>query len=204
MPTITDIKKQRRVETQYNVYIDGRYSFSLTDLELSSAGLRIGQDLTSAEVTRYQEQAGQAKAYMVAVRYVSVRPRSRREIADYLCRKGYLDGDTNVALERLEQVGLVNDRQFAASWIADRQALRPRSRRVLAQELAAKGVARDDIESQLSTVDDEAELQTATRLAEKKHKLPQYANPQQLISYLLRHGYSYATAKRALETLGLE
>ncbi len=196
MSIVTDIKKQRRAEGRYSVYVDGHYSFSLTDIQLSSAALLVGQELTAAEVAQYQVASAQAKAYIAAVRYLSVRPRSRREVVDYLRRKAFTDEDAAFAVERLEQIGMVDDQKFAAAWVADRQALRPRSRRVLAQELLAKGVGRSDVEATLAEVDDDAEVAAATALAAKKRKLPQYTDPRKLLDYLMRQGYSYDVARR--------
>jgi len=198
MPTITDITRQRRAETRYSVYVDGRYAFALTDLELSTSGLRPGQELTSAEVERYQKQEGETKAYMAAIRYLGTRPHSKREIRDFLQRKNYTDAAVDAALERLGQLRLIDDEQFAAAWIADRQALRPRSRRRLASELASKGVSREDIQVQLEGLGEEAELQSALMVVRKKRRLPQYADPEKLFGYLMRQGYSPEISQRAL------
>ena len=200
MATITDIQKQRRRETRYSVYLDGRYAFGLTDLELSTSGLRVGQSLSAADVAEFEKQAGQTKAYGLGVRYVAIRPRSRLDVAEYLKRRGYSGEAVVVVLERLGQLGLVDDQAFAAAWIANRQAIRPRSRRALAQELAAKGVARTDIESALGQqVGPEAEAAAAARIVAKKRHLPQYADAQKLTGYLLRQGFSYEAAQAALE-----
>ena len=84
---------------------------------------------------------------------------------------------------------MVDDQKFAAAWVANRQALRPRSRHILAQELLAKGVSRSDVQVVLSEVDEEAELSAAVAVVAKKRKLPRYADPRKLIDYLMRQGY---------------
>src|SRR6266403_4664714 len=145
MPFVTDIKRQKRSELRYNVYLDGKYAFALTDLELSTSGLRIGQELSTEAVEEHQRQAESDGAYSMAIRFLAIRVRSRREMLDYLVRKGASDEDAQLTIQRLEGAGLINDRAFAAGWVANRQLLRPRSRRRLEQELMAKGLSRDDI-----------------------------------------------------------
>jgi regulatory protein len=201
MPVITDIQRQKRRESRYSVYIDGTYSFALTDLELSTSGLRIGQELTGDEVTEYQESAGKAKVYALALRFLSYRPRSVREVRDYLRRKEAESGDAEDAIARLLKAGLLDDQQFAASWIANRQALRPRSRRMLEQELMAKGLARDDITAALSELDGDSEIEALVGVIERKRQLPQYRAHEKLVGYLARQGYSYDAIKKALERL---
>ncbi|MDB5179084.1 MAG: recX [Patescibacteria group bacterium] len=203
MPVITDIKRQKSKEARFNIYLDGIYAFALSDLDLSTSGLRTGQSLSSEEVAEYQTQAERSKAYAWAVRFLAIRPRSRREVEDYLRRKGAKDSEAGDALSRLEGVGLLNDEEFARSWIANRQLLRPRSRRMLERELASKGVARPAIEAALSEVDSEDELQSLMQVIERKQRLPQYREVEKLIAYLGRQGYRYELIKKALARLNV-
>ncbi len=201
MPKITDIKQQKRSSERFSLYIDGRYSFSLGDLELSNSGLRIGQELTGEEVERWQSQALEAKAYNATLGQLSYRRRSRRELADYLKRKGYDEDISASVMRRLEDVGLLDDAAFAAAWIADRQLLRPRSRRILQVELMKKGIDRDIITDALSRVSEDSQLDALTDLIERKRRQSSYADPQKLMAFLARQGYGYDQIKKALMRL---
>jgi len=202
MPKITDIKQQKRSSERFSLYIDGRYSFSLGDLELSNAGLRVGQELTAGEVEHWQSQALEAKAYNAALGQLSYRRRSLREVADYLKRKEYDDDIAASVIRRLEDLKLIDDAAFAAAWIADRQLLRPRSRRTLQVELMKKGIARDTIAEALSEVSEDSQLDALTDLIERKRRQSSYADPQKLMAYLARQGYGYDQIKKALARLG--
>jgi regulatory protein len=201
MPVITDIKRQKRSDTRYSVYLDGAYVFALSDLDLSTSGLRVGQELTEADVQGYQEQGERSKGYGLALRYLGFRSRSRREMRDYLLGKGIETDDVEDVIARLEKAKLIDDQAFATSWVATRQSLRPRSKRVLEQELLVKGVSRDDIAGALSGLDADEELETLVRLAERKQQLPQYREREKLMGYLSRQGYEYGLIKKALERL---
>lgn len=201
MPILTDIKQQKRSAERYSLYIDNRYSFSLSDLELSNSGLRVGRELSDDEVLQWQSRAIEAKAYNAAIGQLSYRRRSQKEIADYLKRKEY-DADivANV-ITRLENLGLVDDAAFAKAWIADRQLLRPRSRRTLQTELMQKGIDRETISAALSLVTETSQLDILTGLIERKRKQSAYAEPQKLVAYLARQGYGYDQIKKALARL---
>ena len=201
MPIITDIKRQKRKEARFNIFLDGVYAFALSDLELSTSGLRVGQSLSPQEVVEFQGQVERLKAYAWAVRFLGIRSRSRRELEDYLYRKGAVAEDVAQAVRQLEDVGLINDQEFARSWIANRQILRPRSRRMLEKELLAKGVAQADIQAALGELDGEDELQMLIRVIERKRHLPQYRQAEKLMAYLARQGYSYELIKKALTRL---
>jgi len=182
--------------------LDGEYAFALSDLELSNSGLRVGQELSAHEVEEFRGQAGEAKAYTLALRFLEIRLRSRRELLDYLVvRKACERNEAELALARLEGLGLIDDLKFAQAWIADRQAVRPRSKIRLAQELAAKGISRDVADQALAAVDLESEVVVLRKLIERKRRLPAYRDQQKLTNYLMRQGYRYDLIKEALEDI---
>lgn len=202
MPVVTSIKRQARAGiNRFNISIDGEYCFSLSDLDLSMSGLRVGQELQALEVEQYTQNAKEAKAYALALRYLGIRLRSRRELKDYLIRKHCASDEVEAALERLEGLGLVDDSAFAAAWIADRLAVRPRSRLRLVQELSAKGVARDVIDLALEEIEPERELETLKALIERKRRASGYEDTKKLVAYFQRQGYRWGLIKEAMEQL---
>ncbi len=203
MPIITDIKRQKR-PGRFGVYVDGEYSFSLSDLDLSTSGLRVGDELSLDEVDEYKNSQSIGNAYGKAIRFLGYRPRSRREVVDYLRRKEVAPDQIEAVIIKLEAAGLVNDSDFAASWVASRQALKPRSKRVLTQELMQKGVSRDDIVESMSEIDPESELDALIEVAKRKSQLSQYKEEKKLIAYLGRQGYTYDLIKKALSRLSEE
>ncbi|HSX03083.1 MAG TPA: RecX family transcriptional regulator [Candidatus Saccharimonadia bacterium] len=201
MPVITDITTQKRAQTRYSIYLDNTYSFSLTDLELSTSGLRVGQSLTADEVLQWQQQSVDGKAYQAALRYLGYRPRSRREVHDQLVRKDYEAAVIERTLERLEEHGLIDDRAFAEAWVASRQALKPRSRYVLEQELAQKGVAREVAQATVADIGASGHQQMLDAVIAKKRKQVRYQDPKVLMEYLARQGFKYDQIKEALSRL---
>jgi regulatory protein len=202
VPVVTAIKRQARVgSTRFNVSLDGSYTFTISDLDLSMSGLRVGQELTPEEAEQLSQNANEAKAYALALRYLGVRVRSRRELTDYLTRKGCESQESEAALERLEGLGLVDDLRFAQAWIADRMAVRPRSRMRLSQELAAKGVSRDIVDIALQELEPEREVSTLKDLIIRKQRSGGYSDPKKLIGYLQRQGYRWDLIKEALQEI---
>ncbi|HVQ43660.1 MAG TPA: RecX family transcriptional regulator [Candidatus Saccharimonadia bacterium] len=201
MPVVTAIKRKSRLRgaVLFRVFIDEVFAFSLSDLELSNSGIRVGQELSEGQIGEFRAEAKESKAYALALRYLGVRMRSRRELADYLAGKGCEPAEIEVAIGRLEGLGLVDDLRFGRAWIADRQAVRPRSRLRLAQELAAKGVARDIAEVALRDMAPESELESLKQLIQRKRRLSGYADERKLTAYLQRQGYRWDLIKEALE-----
>lgn len=201
MPIITDIKQQKRSKGRFSVYVDGKYEFAVSDLDLGLSGLRIGQEISGAQIAEFKDSGEESKAYNQAIRYLSYRPRSEREVRDYLVKKSLDEDMVGQIIGRLQRAGLLNDQEFAAGWVANRQLLRPRSRRRLEQELMAKGVPGEQIGAALAGLDPEEELRALMEVIAKKRRLSQYQEPEKLVGYLARQGYGYELIKKALERL---
>jgi regulatory protein len=201
MSAVSDIRQSARTGAMFDVYVDGEKIVSLSSLNLSTSGLRVGQDLSLGEIEALRETSETSKAYNAAVHYLSIRPRTRREMTQYLIGKEFHTNQIENVLERLASVGLMNDLEFATSWVRSRQSLHPRSKWRLEQELLAKGVSKDDIHTVFAVMDPDDELSSLVDVIAKKHNIPRYADQSKLITYLTRQGYSYELIKRAFQEL---
>jgi regulatory protein len=156
-----------------------------------AADLRVGQDLSAADVDRLCKADVTEDAYQRALRFLSFRTRSEAEIRRYLQKRGADSGSIEQVMRRLRRNRLADDSQFARTWVENRATFRPRSRRALAWELRHKGVPAGEIEAALEGFDDadmavEAGLQYAHRLRETPW--PDFR--RRLYAYLARRGFS--------------
>ena len=202
MPQITNISPQKRNADFYNIEVDGRFLCGLGSIEVSSQGLKVGSMLTADDIARLMAESLQAKAYNLALRYLSYRPRSEYELREYLLRKDYTDEVVEGVVIRLSEAKFLDDEAFAQSWVRSRQASKPRSKRALSVELAKKRVPKDIIDSVLADVDSTDELLALSQVAAKKLKLTRYSNDKKkLTQYLMGQGYKYSDVRRVLEEL---
>jgi regulatory protein len=204
MHIVSDIKRQKRSGGRYDVYIDDVVAFSMNDLDLSTLGVRVGLEVDQKNLDDLRKIGESSLAYNLAIVFLRVRARTKREMFDYLRRKGTNIEAISDTLERLEEAGLVDDRAFSVSWIANRAAIRPRSKWMLEQELRKKGVSSEYIKNALSDIAPESELDSLVKIIKRKHQQSQYREPRKLMAYLSRQGYSYELIKVALDRLGLE
>ncbi len=219
---VTKITQQVKRKDRYSVYIDGAYLFSLNEFQLASSGLRSGKELTQEEVDNFAKESQFGKAYERSLNYVMIRPRSEKEINDYLVRtflypkaKSYLNknGERTYVkqevdkqqvkdmivrvIERLREKGYINDMSFTASWVRSRQLHKMPSKRRLEQELRAKGVDPEIIATVLQN-EHVAEVDNLQELIAKKQKQVKYQDTQKLTTYLLRQGFNYDDIKNVL------
>ena len=206
---ITAISVQVRDKSRVNVSVDGRYRFSLDILQVADLGIRIGKEYTEEELIALEEESQFGKLYTRALEYALVRPRSRREIEQYLYRKtratrrkdGTIKEGVSVALtervfKRLDEKGYINDDKFARFWVENRNVRKGSSLRKLRSELSAKGVNAAIIDEVIADTDrsDENEID---KIIEKKYQ--RYDDQQKLMAYLARQGFGYDDIKEAIE-----
>lgn len=134
-----------------------------------------------------------AAAREIALRQLTVRARSRAELARVLARKHVPDDVAEVVLDRLVEVGLIDDAVFARDWLAAGER-RQKSRRALLAELAEKGVDRDVIDEAVAELDSDRDYLVARGLAERKVRSLVGLEPQvqyrRLAGALARRGFA--------------
>lgn len=194
---ITDIKQQVKRVDRYSIYIDGKYSFSLSEHELTLQGLRIDQEFDTAEFEGIKKTAVEDKAYMRALDLVARRPRSVWEMEQYLKRKSNDDNTIKTILNKLTERGLLDDNKFAITWIENRRLLKHVSKRRLKQELQQKQIS-NQIISEVLEQDETDEADVLKEIIAKKRTQSRYQDEQKLISYLLRQGFNYHDIKDVL------
>jgi regulatory protein len=120
-------------------------------------------------------------------------PRSRAQLETRLSNKGAPPDVVAKVLDRFEQVGLVDDAEFARSLVRSRQASRGLAGRALRQELRRSGVADDTAADALADIDPDQELATARALVAKRlpstRGLPTPKRISRLAGMLARKGY---------------
>ncbi|MGF7239131.1 MAG: regulatory protein RecX [Frankia sp.] len=143
------------------------------------------------------------------LRLLTVRPRSRAELATALTRRGYSAEVVETVLGRLTEVGLVDDAAFAEAFVFSRQGSRSLARTALSHRLRQRGVDREIIDEAVSVITTEDELASARDVAERKlastRGLPAPVRARRIASTLARRGYPAAVAARVVrEALGLD
>ncbi len=195
---ISAIKQQVRQANRYSVFVDGKYSFSLSETALLDSRIASGQELDSARLNELKKLSASDKAYGRALRYVAMRPRSEWEVLFYLKRKDVDPPEAAAIVERLRQNGLVDDLAFARAWVSNRRLLKATSKRRLVQELHQKQVS-DTLIEQVLAEDETDERQTLRELVAKKRNIARYrADQNKLMQYLARQGYGYDDIKSVL------
>ncbi len=140
-----------------------------------------------------------------ALRHVAFRPRSEKEMRQALGRRAVSPALRDEVVSRLRELGLLDDAAFAASFVESRDRSSPRGRRLLAQELRQKGVARGLASESAAAVDDaDAAYRAAGRRAGAMRGLDFPEFERRLGGFLLRRGFNYETTRGTVRRLWQE
>jgi regulatory protein len=200
---ITTLKFQKRNRERVNVYLDGKYAFSLQ--AILAARLHKGQFLSDEEIEGLLQEDASQKAYDRALNFLTYRPRSRAEVRRYLERKGVSPEVSERVEERLMRAGLLDDEAFARFWVENREQFKPRGRYRLRQELRQKGLEAQIIAQAVEEVDEEqSAYRAAVGRARRYAHLDRKDFRRKLGSFLQRRGFSYEIVKEVVERLWQE
>ena len=155
---------------------------------------------STSEVSREEQ------ARTLCLRLLTARARTRAELEGQLAKRGYPDEVTERVLDRLAQVGLVDDAGFAEQWVRSRRLNAGKGKHALAAELRTKGVDNEVITAALADIDAAAERQRAEQLVRDKLRREKLGDDddtkvmRRLVGMLARRGYGQSMAVDVVTT----
>lgn len=223
---ITNIKQAVKNENRVNVFVNGKYSFSLDIAQLADIKLKNGQVITEEELAEFKKASEFGKLYQRTLEWVLTRPHSIRETKDYLYRRvrnmsrgsktrpsgsersretipdSFLDYSsfTDAVVERLLSKGYLDDLKFAEYYVENRFVKKGISKKRLKMELMKKGVSNETIEEVLNKTSRNDEEEILKIIAKKRSKY----DDEKLIQYLCRQGFHFETVRNLVQTYGMD
>lgn len=207
MMKITALEPQARHPNRYNVSLDGHFAFGLDGRLVLQHGLTVGGELSDTDAALLRGEDEEGRLLDAAVRFLGPRPRSRAEVRTRLLRPRRNEPPPPVevvdrVLDRLAALELLDDRQFAAFWVENRERFSPRSARALGAELRQKGVSRETVEEIAEPDrDDERALAAARPRLRGLAGVDYETFRTRLGGFLLRRGFSYGVSAATVRAL---
>lgn len=209
---ITKITVQKKNKSRFNVFIDRgdgeEFGFAIDEEVYLKSDIRKGMDITDKQIASLQLQDQFQKGLNMSMNYLSFRMRSIDEIRQYLAKKEFEPNTTQAVIERLSELGYLDDLEFAKMFIRSKITTTKKGPKALKQDLKQKGVTDAIIEEALTIYSEEEQVEEATNLVEKKakqyKKLSETALKQKLVQVLQQKGYPWSVTEQAIEKASLE
>lgn len=207
MGIITALEPQKRKKGRVNVFIDGEFRVGLSLEICLKNGLQVGKRVSPERLEKLIKENELDQILAKVYKFLSYRPRTEKEISDYLTKKEAGPLLTDLVIKTLKKQKYLDDREFARWWIEQRTRFRPRGKRVLRAELFKKGISQEIIEEALdldfSTL---SSKELALKAIEKKlpayKKLGWQESRRKVGAFLARRGFDWETIKTILEEMG--
>ena len=158
------------------------------------AGARAGAPPPEDPQATTPDADPEAVARAIVLRQLSMVPRSRAQLETKLRQRGCADDVAKRVLDRMTEVGLIDDEAYAEMLVRSRQASKGLARRALAHELRKTGIDPGIADEALGQVGAADERIAAEALVAKKmrtmHGLAPDVQARRLAGMLARKGYS--------------
>jgi len=190
------------------LYFDNGENLILHKDVLYQSGLRKGDEISSDRFSALNQEEIFYQIKQKAFRLLQRRIHTAKELQTKLRQKFSEDALINKCINELQSKGFINDREFALTFISEKQNSKKWSRAKLKSELIKRGISSEIINSALSEkFSKETELESAKAVAEKKFRQLKTKETdkrkiyQKIVMYLLSKGYDYEISSEIVRTL---
>ena len=203
MPKITAINMQTKIKERCNLFLDGEYYASVTLETVMKNRLKVGMDVEKEQLSQIITENERSEALSKATDYISKYLKTKREVKDYLLRKGYSEEIAWFCIDKLKEYGYVNDQEYSKRFIQSNS--KNQGKRLLEYKLMMKGVKKEDIGVAYDNSDVDAK-ENAKNVAEKhlRNKEINKENLAKTYRYLIGKGFSYEEASYAIDCMKRE
>lgn len=195
---VTKLTAQKKNPDRINIFVDGKYTLSLTTNQLLDQEIKIGKELDESDVKVLTKLSEDGKMRSRALEWVLSRPHSSRELSDYLFKK---KADSHLSVQIQQEFidkNYQNDEQFAKWWI-DNRVRKNKSDLSIKTELRQKGVAQELIDEYLKQ--ETSAKERLKQLIIKKRLKVKYPEEIKLKQYLAGKGFIYFDIAEVLAEL---
>ena len=194
---ITDIRPRRKGLSA--VYIDGDYALSLDTQTLLEHRIDIGREFDDEELHDLIESSNERRAKEKALWLISYRSHSKKELRDKISRTCDRQS-AEKAVERMEELGLVNDRDYAERCAQTLIFTKHMSKRGAAMELRRKGIESEIINEVLDDIEVDEREQIQAVIERKYPKIDDEKIRRRAVAALQRLGYGREDIKAVIES----
>ena len=185
-----------------HIYVDEEYRAKVDSDFWYSEKYRNYKEINEEELTELIDTVSFRRAYNKGLDFLSRRPYGTKELIKKLCEKGHEKEASQKACERLVELGLLNDEEYARILATDLLERKSYSIKRIKQELAFRGIDREIVENTVLSLDNDPQ-KSIIILVKKKYinKINDEKGKKRTIDALLRLGYSYSDIKNALNQI---
>lgn len=188
----------------YNIYLSSGEVITINEEVITENELLLKKELDTELYNKLLYEDKICKAINAAIKYITIRLRSKKEISDYLLKKNFSSEIVIAAINKLEKNKYLDDDKFASAFIKDKLNFTTMGDYKIKLELSRLGVASDIIEKNINMIDQELLEAKIKKIIEKDIQKNKKYNGRELknkiYSHLLSQGYSQSIVINIINT----
>ncbi len=197
MRKITAITAQEKHKERVNLFVDGEF-FAGVSLETAlKLRLKVGDIADEERLNEILAETERTEALQKAADYALKTLKTKRQVKDYLLKKGYSEDTVWQTVDKLKEYGYIDDKEYSKRFIESTS--KTQGKRLIEYKLMMKGVRKEDIAAAYETAETD-ENASARALCEKylRNKEKTKENVLKAYKYLIGKGFSYEQADYAV------
>jgi regulatory protein len=203
---ITKITPQKKRKNRYALFQNERFLIGISQETLLTFGLHVGSTLSENEFNQLKKAEQMSALRAQALRYLSRRAHSAKELKDKLKQKGFPTHSIATAIGEFKEKGYLDDLEFARMFLREEVRLKKNGPLLIKNKLLVKGIPSEMVEEVLAAEYDTGLQQENCRfLAAKRRKaldtLPERKQKERLAAYLKQKGYPWDTCQGVFDIL---
>lgn len=192
---ITKIETQKKNSEKANIYVDDKFSFSITLNGLVEYGLCEGLEVSNEQIERIKEKDEPKLAFLQSLCIISYGMKTESELKKKLREKKFSDTAIEYAIESMKSYSYINDEEYVKSYLSSRAIPQHWGKQKIVGNLLQKGVPMEIIKEGMSLYDEEMQKESVLIVAEKYCRafgdMDKRKKKEKLYRHLASKGFSY-------------
>ncbi|MCI7212500.1 MAG: recombination regulator RecX [Ruminococcus bromii] len=193
---ITAIEPRRKAMSA--LYLDGEYVMNLDTRTLIENRFDVGKDIDDEDLHEIIRLSNERRAKEKALWLISYRDHSKKELADKI-KRTCDEESADKAVERMEELGLVNDESYALHYAQKLIFTKHMSKNAVVYELARKGIDKELAAEILDEIEVDSSEQIRIIIDKKYKNISDEKIRRRAVAALQRLGYRWDEIKGVIE-----
>jgi len=200
---IVSMTASAHVQDRYYAKLENGESLKVNTALIADYSLFTGRELSDEELAELTRDVSRTQAKSRALRMVSSRAMSKREVSDRLREKGVAEEDAQEAVELLQRIGAVNDEEYAGM-IVRHYGSKGYGLSKVKNELFHRGIPRELWEDALTQMPETGPILDRMLANKLSGKTVDRKEIKKITDMLCRRGFSWDEIRMALARADIE
>ncbi len=201
-------KYQKLKSGKYKVYLEDDRKLELYEDSILKYNLLISKELDDKLIEEIQKDNNYLDAYYLSLKYLDIRPRSKKEINDNLVKKGF-DSEVIIdTIKKLERQGYINDLSFGRMFLNNKLITTSNGPLKIRKELQQHNLSDEDINNILEDYTEDIQIEKINkqinRIVKSNHNKGNVYIKRKINMDLNNEGFSSSLVESAINSLELD